>query len=163
MKDMNRENEYRSGYHTNAYVYGNAAHELAPQREKRVYENGRRVRQSERELKNRDKALRMNGAYVFFLALTSVFCLGMSVMYLGVQSEIANTRKAITQLKTDINTVTAKNEAVDYAIEGYISSDNIIKVATKELGMVEADSNQVVFYKNSDSEYTVQFKDIPTE
>ena len=29
--------------------------------------------------------------------------------------------------------------------------------------MVEADSEQVVFYKNSDSEYTVQFKDIPTE
>lgn len=163
MSYMSREREYRTNHRANSYVYGNTAHELAPTRERRVYENGRRVRESERELRNRDKALQMNGAYVFFLALTSVFCLGMCVLFLGVQSEISSTRKEITAIKKEINTLTARNEAIDYAIEGYISSDNIIKVATKDLGMVEADSEQVAFYKNKDSEYTVQFKDIPTE
>lgn len=153
----------RTGYRRNEYVYGNTARQLAPKREERVYENGQRVRESERELRNRDKALQMNGAYVFFLALVSIFCLSMGVVYLGLQSEITNTRDRITELKTDINTLTAKNEAVDYAIKGYISSEHILKVAKKELGMVEADSEQVQFYKSSDSEYTVQFKDIPSK
>lgn len=157
-----RERE-RMQYERDTYIYGNAAPELVPGRRERVYENGQRVRQSERELRNRDRALRMNGPYVFFLALISIFCLSMGVIYLGVQSEISNTRAQITTLKTNISTLTAKNEAVDYAIERYVSSDYIINVATNELGMVEADSDQVVFYKNSDSEYTVQFKDVPTK
>lgn len=154
---------YGTDYSRDVMVYGNTARELAPNREKRVYRDGKRVRESERELRNRDKALQMNGPYVFFLAAVSVFCLSMSVVYLGVQSEIANTRKQITKLKNDISTLTAKNEAMDYAIQGYVSSDYVIQVATSELGMVEADSEQVAFYKSSDSEYTVQFKDIPTK
>lgn len=152
---------YGTDYGRNVLVYGNTARELEPKREERVYRDGRRVRESERELRNKDKALRMNGPYVFFLAVVSVFCLSMGVVYLGVQSEVANTREQITELKNDINTLTAKNEAMDYAIQGYVSSDHVIKVAKTELGMVEADSEQVVFYENSDSEYTVQFKDIP--
>lgn len=154
-------NSYRTDYNRDVLIYGNTARELAPAREERVYRNGKRVRESERELRNRDKALRMNGAYVFFLAVVSVFCLSMGVMYLGIQSEITNTREQITELKNDISTLTAKNEAIDYAIQGYISSDRIIKVAKTELGMVEADSDQVVLYKNTDSEYTAQYKDIP--
>lgn len=153
----------RTRYERSDYVYGNAARELAPKRQERVYENGKRVTVSERELRNRDKALQMNGAYVFFLAIISVFCLSMGVVYLGIQSQIASTRDDITQLKNDIHTLTAKNEAVDYAIEEYVTPEQIIKVAIKELGMVEADSDQVALYKSSDSEYTAQFKDIPTK
>jgi len=155
--------DYRRGYDRGAYVYGNAAREINPDRRERVYENGQRVEVSRRELKNIDKALQMNGAYVFFLALISVFCLSMCVVYLRVQSEVTSTRNNITDLKASIHNITAKNEAMDYAIEGYISADRIIEIATQELGMVEAAAEQVVFYENSDSEYTVQYKDIPTE
>lgn len=159
-------NNSRTHYEKGRYVYGNAARQFAPgreEKEERVYENGQRVKVSARELRNRDKALQMNGAYVFFLAIISVFCLSMGVVYLGIQSQITNTREEITQLKNDINTLTAKNEAVDYAIQEYITSDHILDVAMNQLGMVEADSDQVVFYKNSDSEYTIQYKDIPTK
>lgn len=149
---------------SNAYVYGNTVRKTEPvEREKRIYENGKRVNVSERELRNRDRALQMNGGYVFFLGIISIVCLVMGVVYLGVQTEIANTREHIVSLKSDISTLSAENEAVDYSITTYISSDYIIKVAKKELGMVDAASNQVTFYKSADSEYTIQYDDIPTE
>jgi len=153
--------DYRRGYNASAYVYGNAAQELKPQRRERVYENGQRVHQSQKELRSRDKALQMNGAYVFFLALVSVACLTLCVVYLSIQFEISETRNNITALKNDIYTITAKNEAVDYAIEGYNTAEYVIDIATNQLGMVEADADQVALYQSSDSEYTVQFKDIP--
>lgn len=160
-----RENN-RSRYERSGYVYGNAARELAPrkrEREERVYENGKRVRESARELRNRDRALQMNGAYVFFLAIVSVFCLSMGVVYLGMQSEISNTRGEITTLKNNIHTLSSQNEAIDFAIQEYITPEYILKKAKKKLGMVEADSDHVALYKRSDSEYTAQYKDIPTK
>ena len=147
----------------NSYVYGNAVRKTAPRREERVYIDGERVRLSRREMIYRDRALKMNGPYVLFLAAISVFCLAMAVVYLGVQADIKAARTDITNLKNDINTITAKNEAIDYSINTYISSEHVIKVATKELGMVEADADHVVFYNNKDSEYTVQYKDIPSK
>ena len=148
--------------HTGAYVYGNTVRKTQHD-ERRIYEDGRRVNVSERELRSRDKALQMNGGYVFFLGIISVLCLAMGVVYLGVQAEITNTREHIVSLKSDINTLTAENDARDYSITTYVSSDYIIKVAKKELGMVDAASNQVAFYKSTDSEYTIQYDDIPTE
>ncbi|MBE5959406.1 MAG: cell division protein FtsL [Lachnospiraceae bacterium] len=147
----------------NAYVYGNTVRKTAPRREERVYIDGERVRLSRREMMYRERALKMNAPYVLFLAFVSAFCLAMAVVYLGVQSDIKTARRDITELKNNINTVTAKNEAIDYSINTYISSEHVIKVATKELGMVEADSEHVVFYNNTDSEYTVQYKDIPSK
>lgn len=145
------------------YVYGNTVRKVDIDTRQRVYQDGKRVYASVEELKNRDRALQMNMIYVTFFAVVSVFFLIMGVTYLGIQNEITNTRDEITQLQTNINTLSAKNEAIDYSIDGYVSAEHILKVAKKELGMVEAGSDQVEFYKNSDSEYTVQFKDIPTK
>jgi cell division protein FtsL len=145
------------------YVYGNTVRKNDSRREERVYNNGERVKVSRREMAYRERALKMNGAYALFLAVVSIFCLSVAVMYLGVQADIKAARRDITNLKNDINTMVAKNEAIDYSINTYISSEHVIKVATKELGMVEADSDHVVFYNSTDSEYTVQYKDIPTK
>ena len=146
-----------------SFVYGNTVRKTSPRREERVYIDGERVRVSRREMIYRERALKMNGPYVLFLSVISVFCLSMAVVYLGVQADIKSTRRDITTLKNDINTMIAKNEAIDYSINTYISSEHVIKVATKELGMVEADSEHVVFYNSTDSEYTVQYKDIPSK
>ncbi len=39
--------------------------------------------------------------------------------------------------------------------------DYVYKVATEELGMVYANSNQVVLYDKTDNEYVRQYDDIP--
>lgn len=152
--------EYRE---QNRFIYGNTARELAPERRPRIYENGKRVNESRRQLRERDRALQMNGPYVFILAVVCLFFLTMGVVYLGLQSDIKETNEHIVSLKNSINTQMAKNEAIDYSIDTCVSSDEIINIATTKLGMVEAQVDQVTFYKNADSEYTFQYGDIPVE
>ena len=152
--------DYRTA---NGYVYGNAARELAPDRRPRVYENGKRVSETRRQLRERDRALQMNGPYVFILAVVCLFFLSMGVVYLGLQADIKETNAHIVSLKNSIDTQMAKNESIDYSIDTCVSADEIINIATTKLGMVEAKSDQVTFYKNADSEYTFQYGDIPTE
>lgn len=157
MNQVNARN-YRS-----EYIDGNTVRQARPQRERRVYVDGRRVQESERELRAREHALAMNGAYVTFLAVVSVVCLMMCVTYLHMQSDISATRSNIAQLKKDISTVQSQNDALTYSINSYVDVDNVYKKATTKLGMKQATGDQISTYKSSDSGYTVQYGDIPTK
>ena len=148
MKQEKREYGYRS----NAYIDGNTVRkeEIVPERTRRVYKDGKRVYESERQIRERERALHMNGSYVFFL--TGV-----------LQSEISQTRSEISKLKTDISTVASQNDSLNYSINSCMDTNNIYKKATQEMGMTQATDEQIVFYKSSDSGYTVQYGDIPKE
>ena len=145
------------------YVRGNAVRAAAPARERRVYVDGQRVRENERELRAKEKSLTMNGPYVAFLAIVSVVCLTMCVLYLNMQNNISETRTNIADLKTKISTVQSQNDALSYSIHSYVDADRIYKVATTKLGMSQAKDKQIAKYKTSDSGYTVQYGDIPTK
>ena len=137
--------------------------EIIPERTRRVYKDGKRVYESERQIRERERALHMNGSYVFFLTGVFAVCLAMCFGYLYVQSEIAQTRSEISKLKTDISTVASQNDSLNYSINSCMDTNNIYKKATQEMGMTQATDEQIVFYKSSDSGYTVQYGDIPKE
>ena len=150
-------------YYRNEYVSGNTVRQIRPERERRVYVDGRRVRQNERELRANEKALTMNAPYVAFLAVVSIVCLLMCVAYLHLQSDISQTRTNISEVKTQISTIQSQNDALNYSINSYVNVDHIYKVATTKLGMKQASDEQISKYKSSDSGYTVQYGDIPTK
>ena len=158
MSQARTRSDYRS-----EYVSGNTVRKTAPKRERRVYVDGHRVRQNERELRANEKALTMNAPYVAFLAVVSIVCLLMCVTYLHLQSDISETRTNIAGLKTQISTVQSQNDALNYSINSYVDVDHIYKVATTKLGMKQATDDQISKYKSSDSGYTVQYGDIPTK
>ncbi len=153
----------RRSYYANEYVNGNTVRKVRPEREHRVYVNGQRVRENERELRAREKALTMNAPYVAFLAVVSAVCLIMCVFYLNIQSDISETRTSISELKTQISTVQSQNDALNYSINSYVDVDYIYDVATTKLGMSQATDDQISRYKPSDSGYTIQYGDIPTK
>lgn len=152
----------RSGnYYTTEYISGNTARQTSPQREHRVESTP--VRRNEKGIRTNERALTMNAPYVAFLAVVSVVCLLMCVMYLNVQSDISATRTSISGLKNQISTVQSQNDALQYSINSYVDVDHIYKVATSKLGMSQAKDDQISTYKTSDSGYTVQYGDIPAK
>ena len=146
------------------YLDGNAVRVAEPEeRPDRVYVDGRRVNESPRRLRERERALSINGAYAAFLAVSVVVCLALCIYYLNVQAQIKETRSNISSLSSEITTLTTENEALDYEINSYVDLDYIYDVAMNELGMVRANGDQVSVYERSDSEYVSQTDDIPEE
>lgn len=146
------------------YVDGNAVRIVEPaQRPDRVYVGERRVNESPGQLRGREKALSINGAYAAFLAVASVVCLVLCIYYLSIQAQIKGAQSNIKSLSSEISTLTTENEALDYQVNSYVDIDYVYQVATEELGMVQANGSQVLLYDRSDSEYVNQIKDIPEE
>jgi len=151
--------EYRT------YIEGNTVRkvETVPKRERRIYEEPKRQQISRRTYKNRQKALKMNGKYVMFLAIAAVFCVTICVLYIQIQSKISEKTNSINQIKNEISVLAARNDSLEYSITCFMDIEYICKVAKEELGMVEATGDQVSLYKKSGSEYMKQLEDIPTE
>ena len=148
-------NQVRRSNYGREYVDGNTVRKLNPDRDRRVYVDGKRVQENERQIRAREYAKIMNAPYVAFLAIVSAVCLIMCVCYLNIQSDISETRTNIATLKGQISTVQSLNS--------YIDTDNIYKMATNKLGMKQATDDQISKYELSDGGYTVQYGDIPNK
>ena len=136
-------NQVRRSNYGREYVDGNTVRKLNPDRDRRVYVDGKRVQENERQIRAREYAKIMNAPYVAFLAIVSAVC--------------------IATLKGQISTVQSQNDALNYSINSYIDTDNIYKMATNKLGMKQATDDQISKYELSDGGYTVQYGDIPNK
>ncbi len=149
----------RRNYRRDEYIMGNTARQMEPAIQDRPQIRRARVEERKR-MKN---ALAINGVSVFIMAIVAAVCIAMCVAYLYLQSDVSETRSNIAKIKTDINTVQSRNDALQYSINTYNDSENVYKVATKKLGMRQAKDDQISIYKSSDKGYTVQYGDIPNK
>lgn len=164
-----RNNNMKNQYRNPAYLYGSEApkreYEQQPrrrtQREERVYVGNQRIPVSRTTYRNQQKALRMNGGYVAFLAIAAFVSLLVCVNYLKLQAEITNHNENITAIEKQINTLKAQNDSLEYSIDSYVDLEYIYKTATQELGMVVATADQVSMYESTENEYMKQYEDIP--
>ena len=155
------------GNTTRPYMYGTAAPKLEPQREERQRRPKKRpvreeaIRTSIRVRKNQEKALRMDLPYVILLTIASICTLYLCVNYLHVQSSITARMHNIESLETQLEQMKAENDALETSINTSIDLNEIYETATKELGMVYANKDQVLLYDKTESEYVRQYEDIP--
>lgn len=147
---------------TGEYVSGSAARQLqaVPER-KRVEKENKKLSQAVKA--NREKAKQISFGYMLFLAMATVALVVVCVSYLKLHADIAETKSNINTISTSIDTLTAQNDSLDYSINSYTDINYIIKVATEELGMVQASKGQVSYYTSTESEYMKQFADVPEE
>ena len=83
-------------------------------------------------------------------------------MFIYISSQLTTTKKRITEIKRNYETLKSLNDSIDYEISGYIDSFNVIELATNELGMCYPDiKNQIIYYKSNVPEYMNQYKNIP--
>lgn len=158
---------YRKNYISyNEYVEGSAVRKEKvveiPQRESRTYIDNQRVTTSKSIYRNREKALHMSASYVMVLAICSILMCVVCAKYLSLRDEVTQKTESIATLEMKTESLKAQNDSIDYSINSYMDIAYISKVATEELGMIQAGKDQISFYESSESEYMKQYKEIPT-
>lgn len=145
------------------YVDGNTVRQnryiITEQRPEREIQ--REYRQSHTVRRNQEKALYMDGPYVFALTIAAVVTLFLCVNYLQVQASITARMNHIEELELTLEHLKSENDALQTRIDTYVDLDHVYKVATEELGMVYANKNQILLYNKTESEYVRQYEDIP--
>lgn len=145
------------------YVRGNVVtkpeeplhrHEKSPERPRKT---SRQVR------RNRKLALRMNSAYVIFLAVAAVMALVVCVNYIELQSRITSRSKNITAMQEELAKLREENNTKYNAVMDSVNLDEIRDRAINELGMVYASPERIVGYESPATDYVKKYEDIPED
>ena len=143
-----------------SYVYGTSARKVAvkvqPERPvEQTKELSKQVRQ------NRSRALHMNRGYVVFLAIAAFVTLVACTQYLQLQSEITDRSERITALQQELADRKEANTTKYNAVVNSINLEEVRERAMNDLGMVYAQEEQVITYKNPANVSVRQYADIP--
>ena len=142
------------------YVYGNVVTKPSYEPKRRVEEPKRRT--SHRVRKNRKKALQMSRGYVLFLAVAAVIALVVCVNYIQLQSRITSSSKNITAMQEELAQMREENNTRYNAVMDAVNLEEVREEALK-MGMVYADSSQIITYKSPSADYVKQYESIPED
>ncbi len=76
------------------------------------------------------------------------------------RTKVLNQKAALTDAKTQLNTLQVENEDLNLEIEQSIRFDTV-ETAAKKYGMVKPDSKHTLRYESQDAEYIRQYGKIP--
>lgn len=153
--------EYRT-YYINE---GNAALEpevelpdrelLRREKERREEERRRKQRRAKaRQLRAmKRQALSFSGAIVLIAALFAG--------YVHLQNSITRSRDHIGALEEQVTALKADNSAAESRIATSLNLNAIKQDATGKLGMVYADTDQIVYYNVESEDYMNQYEEMP--
>lgn len=162
-------------YYRSEYVYGAEAPvrkysepvhreepEIVPRRKAPLTKEELRKQQKEEyAAENRRKAARFGGVYTMFIVTAVAVTLFTCVQYISSVNRKNEQAKEITQLQEQLNELRENNDRKQLAIDTSVDFNYIYDIATKDLGMIHADSNQVISYESGESEYVIQYSDVP--
>lgn len=157
-----RRSSYRDSEYEQ-YVSGNTVRQYDWIREK---EDRRRKttdikKQNQNVRKNRERALRMDLPYLLILVVAVAFSLYFFYTYLSVQTSITTSMRDIENNQKQLLALKNENDALEMSINAHIDLDNIYRLATEELGMVYAGSEQIIKYDRAEREQVRQYEEIP--
>lgn len=112
--------------------------------------------------RNREKALRIDLGYLFFLGAAVVVTLASCIWYLSLQNTVTRTGKEVAVMKSEVASLADENMATQERINSSIDLGEVYDTATGELGMVYTKEDQIIHYKSSNSDYVKQYGDIPS-
>lgn len=164
----------RQYYNQTSYVSGSTARKLslAPERDYNRYEEPLRKdpRVPQRTPNSQPKSRpqrkpRVTRGIDFismtFLTLAIVVTLYACFSYLEAQSKDMQLDKQIIALSNQLTKLQDKNDAVEASIRPEIDLEEVYRIAVSELGMVHPNHNETISYKDSETGYVRQHKDIP--
>ncbi len=82
------------------------------------------------------------------------------VSYVHLQNSITTSMSHISKLEKEITDIKTENAAAKSRISTTANLDTISRTAVKELGMVYANSDQIVYYTIDDEDYMSQLEKI---
>lgn len=112
--------------------------------------------------KNQRRAMKLGFGYVTFLAGAVAAALFVCFHYLGVQADLDKQTRKIESLRTEISSLKEKNTSEYNYIANSVNLEEIRERA-EELGMVYADSSQIVEYQSAGNHEIRQYESIPED
>ena len=168
---MKKQAGYNGGYKNSAkeyYVDGNVVRKLEAQelyeldQTQEEYElDLERRKRREKALRRREKVQNMDLFSLITLTIAIVVTATVLVRYLKVQSQVTAITKEIANLESQIITLKEENRIATESITSNIDLDYIYNKATKKLGMVHPDKEQVITYESTKGDSVKQYGDIP--
>lgn len=152
---------------TYQYIEGNAVRKFEPEYE--YYEEARKDYQKEyegerkRQRRRKTTVPRLDLFSLVFMVVAIVTTAYVCVQYLQVQADVTKMSKSIASMERDVVSIRNDNNAAIEDITSAIDLQYIYKVATKELGMVHAGKDQVIFYESTKSDSVKQYGDMPKD
>lgn len=154
------------------YTEGNAIRKVRPDSD--LYENplreerrrqGQEIerRKSERTSKKTQKELSsVSMASCAVLVIAIAITLFTCIDYIKIQAEVASLNKNIIQNEKELSNLKDENRIHKAQLDASVDINEIYNVATKELGMVVPNDEQVIYFESIKSGFVKQYDEIPT-
>lgn len=118
---------------------------------------------SQETRKNRERALQMNLGYVLFLAAAAVITVFVCVNFLQLHAVNTLLQEEVASLEASLDSAILENDSDYNRVMNSVDLEYVKEVATEELGMGLASSDQIVTYEVEDGDYVRQYSEIPEE
>lgn len=150
-------------------IYGNTARKIedaAVEPVRRQPERTRKARPArthqvkESTRQNQRRAMSIDLAFIKVLVAGLCVIAIASFFYLSERTKVLNQKAALTDAKTQLNTLQVENEDLNLEIEQSIRFDTV-ETAAKKYGMSKPDAKHVLRYESQDAEYIRQYGKIP--
>lgn len=120
-------------------------------------------RKKEIARKNQERALRLNLTYTLFLIFSVVVTVAACVFYLSLQNEVLRTSQQVSELKSELSTITNENVAMEERINSAVDLSEVYQRAVGEFGMTAITEGQIHYYSNENQDYVKQYRQIPAD
>ena len=147
------------------YIYGNTVRKMqtVPKRadKKEVVKPQPKKEVSPQVRKNRKQALHMNPAYTVFLAVAAIATLSVCVWYLQLRFEMTSHTANLASMEQELADLKEENTTRENSILDSVNLEDVKEYAINSLGMVYADSSQIITYQNPAGDTVKQYQEIP--
>ncbi|WP_167956902.1 septum formation initiator family protein [Anaerosporobacter faecicola] len=134
-------------------------------------EERRRKQQTYQERKRRERAAKrrrektktMDGVSLLLLVGAVTLTFFVCIQYIRVQADMTALSKSIAAKESEVIKLKKDNNAAMEEISRTYDLSYVYKIATKELGMVFPEKDQVIKYDSQKSDYVKQFEEIPSD
>ncbi|MCC8049965.1 MAG: hypothetical protein LIO99_13845 [Clostridiales bacterium] len=150
------------GKHTYTYIDGNTVRKLDVETQP-INQPKQPAEVSPSIRRNRERALQMNFAYVLFLTAAAVIAVFVCVNFLQLRAVNTLLSEEVATLSAELDSAILENDSEYNRVMNSVDLEHVKEVATDELGMQQATSDQIVTYEIEDGDYVRQYSEIPTE
>ncbi|MCR5743786.1 MAG: hypothetical protein K6F92_08745 [Lachnospiraceae bacterium] len=160
-----RNYEYEYRYELDGNTVRRTAVPVEPDEEEYVAPRkpARRRTLTQEEQKKRQRATAFNLPTVVVITVFMVMAALACIHLVGAQGELNSHLRKVRELRSELTTVQDRNDLRYSQVEAGIDYTAIYDYAIKQLGMKQPGKDQVVWFNSTESEYVVQYEEIPQE
>ena len=122
--------------------------------------------QKQKEQQELNRALHTEHNQRVFMLMLSVailsFAMVMCVSYLKVISMNQVLKDETMTMETSYSELKENNDNQEHDINANVNLTELYKVATEDMGMIYPTKSQIKYYEAGESQYVVQYQDIPS-